>query len=345
MRTTRLPSRRSPTADTPDIGRTHPTRRVTSDTHVRAVANIHDRQHFRRAEPSVHGVVVMNTDVMTWFAEFERAKGLSPSTIRNRESTLRTLSAFIGKPLLEATTLDLRRYLGRDGITLATRRIYRHSMRAFYDFAVGDGLIESSPAAPLPEIRVPRGRPRPFTRAQIDAMLTSGAYRKTRAMITIGYYQGFRVSQIAQVHGHDIDLIGQTITTIGKGSKEATLPLRPEIAELAETMPRDDYWFPARAGQPGHIGGRSVTDLITKAKRRAGITDPRLTPHSLRHSHATHLIEAGVDVRVVQELLMHESLATTQIYTGVTESMKRRGIDMLPSLSAAVPDEPQLLVA
>jgi len=286
----------------------------------------------------------MNDDVMTWFADYQLAKGLSPSTLRNRESTLRTLQQFLGKPLLEATTIDLRRYLGRPGIALATRRIYRHSIRAFYEFAVSDGLIESNPALPLADIRVPRGRPRPFSRAQINAMLASGAYRKTRAMITIGYYQGFRVSQIARVHGHDIDLLGQTITTVGKGAKEATLPLRPEVAELAADMPRDDYWFPGRAGRPGHISGRSVTDLITKAKRRAGITDPRLTPHSLRHSFGTHLIEAGVDVRIVQELMMHESLSTTQIYTGVTEAMKRKGIDSLPRISGPAP-EPLRLVA
>lgn len=75
-----------------------------------------------------------------------------------------------------------------------------------------------------------------------------------------------------------------------------------------------------------------MTDLITKAKKRAGITDPKLTPHSLRHAFGTELVEAGVDIRVIQELMMHESLQTTQIYTGVPEERKRVALVALPRI-------------
>jgi site-specific recombinase XerD len=263
------------------------------------------------------------------YADYQRGEGLADTTICNREAVLRTLGAFTKLPLLELTTADLRRFLGRPGLSNGTRRTYSLALRAFYAYAVAEGLTDDNPAARLGTVRVPRAMPRPFTEAEIDRMLASGAYRRTRAMILLGFYQGFRVSSIAAVHGQDVDLVGMTIRTVGKGSKDRTLPLHPTIAELAESMPRDGWWFPARGGREGHVSPSSVSDLIKRAKRRAGITNPRLTAHSLRHGFATELVEAEVDIRVVQELMMHESLATTQIYTGVSERRKRDGIDAL----------------
>jgi integrase/recombinase XerD len=268
----------------------------------------------------------MDNDVLDTFAAYERGKGLAETTVRNRESILRTMQRATGRPLLEIELGDLRRYLGRAGVKAGTRRTERGAMIAFYTFTHEESLRDDNPTVRLSPITAPKGEPRPFTREQIDAMLTSGAYRKTRAMILLGYYQGFRVSSIARVHGRDIDLGGGTIRTVGKGSKERTLPLHPVIAELAAAMPADGWWFPARNGQSGHVSSASVTNLITIAKKRAGILDPNLTPHSLRHAFGTDLVEEGVDIRVIQELMMHESLATTQIYTGVSSRRKQEGI-------------------
>ena len=248
------------------------------------------------------------------FAEYERARNLAEATIRNRDSILRTARDKLGKLLIDMDLRDLRQYLGRPGNHPGTRRTERAAMRAFFHWLVEDGYRRDDPTARLAPIRVPKGEPRPFTPGQIDAML-SRSYTRTRAMILLGYYQGFRVSSIARVR---------------------TLPLHPVIAELAETMPTRDWWFPARGDHPGHVQPTSVTDLITRAKKRAGITDPTLTPHSLRHAFGTDLVEGGVDIRVVQELMMHESLATTQIYTRVSERLKREGISLLRARSIPV---------
>ena len=271
----------------------------------------------------------MNHDVTTAFASHQRATGLAPTTIRNRASFLRTLQTVTKKSLLDVTLQDLRTHLGRDGISAGTRRTERGAFVAFYRFCVDDGYLDIDPTLKLKPISAPKGTPRPFTPEQVDAMLHSGAYRKTRAMILLGYYQGFRVSSIARVHGHDIDRLAGRIRTIGKGSKDASLPLHPMIADLSATMPHDDWWFPARGSRDGPIDPASVTNLITIAKKRAGIRDPKLTPHSLRHAFATDLVEAEVDIRVVQELMMHDSLATTEIYAAVSERRKREGILML----------------
>ncbi|WP_193596057.1 tyrosine-type recombinase/integrase [Microbacterium sp. YJN-G] len=272
----------------------------------------------------------INTDLLAMFDDYQRAQDLAETTIRNRRSTLRTLAAGLPGTLLDADVFSLRRFMGQEGVTSATKRTYRVALRAFYAFLCTEGLREDDPSLKLPMIRVPRTEARPFTPTQVDAMLTSGAYKRTRAMILVGYRQGFRVSQIARVHGDDIDRSSMTITTVGKGRKERRLPLHPTIAELSLTMPLHSWWFPARKNPSEHMRPASVTELITKAKLRAGITDPHLTPHSLRHSFGTELVEHGVDIRIVQELLTHEDLSTTQIYTRVSDRMKAAGIIALP---------------
>lgn len=271
----------------------------------------------------------MTLQLLDQFAAYQRGNGLADTTVRNRHSILRTLRESAGEPLLDLTVHHLRAYLGRQGVKLGTRRTERGAMIALYSFLHDEGLRDDNPTDRLQPITAPKGEPRPFSPEQIDAMLASGAYFRTRAMILIGYYQGFRVSSIARVHGRDLDLLEMTIRTVGKGNKVRVLPLHPVVAELAKFFPTDDWWFPARSGRSGHVRGASVTNLITLAKHRAGITDPDLTPHSLRHAFGTDLVDNGVDIRVVQELMMHESLATTQIYTGVSARRKREGITTL----------------
>lgn len=271
------------------------------------------------------------SDLLADFTDFERSQGLADTTIRNRESILRSLARRSGHGPFDVTAADLRRQIGREGIAAGSRRTERGAIVAFFAFLQDDGYRVDNPASKLPTVSAPRGVPRPFSQDQISAMIEGGAYRRTRAMILLGYFQGFRVSQIARVRADDLDLAEGTIRTIGKGAKASTFPLHPVIRELAETMPDEGWWFPARGERDGHIHGSSVTNLITLAKKRAGITDPNLTPHSLRHAFATDLIEHGVDVRVIQELLAHSSLSTTQIYTGVSTRRKREGILALPA--------------
>ncbi|GGM58594.1 tyrosine-type recombinase/integrase [Microbacterium saperdae] len=271
-----------------------------------------------------------DTDALDAFADYQRSAGQSPATIRKRRSLLMGLVKY-DNPLVECDVFTLRRHLGRDDVMLATRSAERYAFIAFYRFLQEEGIRLDNPSTRLPSIRVPRGEPRPFSPEQFDTLLSSGAYRRTRHMICLGYYQGFRVSSIARVHGSDIDLVTNTITTIGKGRKHGRLPLHPAIREIAASMPTDDWWFPSPKDPSQPIKPGAVSDLIHDAIRRSGITDRKLTPHSLRHSFGSNLVDAGVDIRVVKELMMHESLSTTQIYTRVSESKKQEGIAALRS--------------
>lgn len=275
----------------------------------------------------------MDSESLSIFASHQRSQGLAAATIRNRNSILRGVHRRIHTSLLTVTTAQLREHIGREGISLGTRRTERAALAAFFAFAIDEGLRADDPTTRLTPVRAPRGTPRPFTREQIERMLATGAYKRARAMILLGYYQGFRVSSIARVHGRDIDLASGTIRTIAKGSKALVLPLHPVIAALAMTMPSDDWWFPAGGGRVGHVRPGTVTDAVRDAKRRAGIHDPQLTAHSLRHAFGTDLVDAGVDIRVIADLMGHESVATTQIYTGVSAERRREGLHRLDDIS------------
>lgn len=266
--------------------------------------------------------------VINAFTTYEHSRALAPTTIRNRLSIIGQLG--LNCDPVHADLTQLRTFVGKPGLTASTRRIYIHALRAFYHFLVNDGYRDDDPTLRIENIHVPRNLPRPFTWEQIQAMLESGAYRRTRCMILLGYYQGLRVSQIAAVHSDDIDLRDATLHTVAKGQVSLTLPLHTVLQDLAPTMPQG-FWFPRRDRTEGHMNTSSVTDLIRRAKLRAGITDPRLTAHSLRHSYGTHLLEAGVDIRVVQELMGHANISTTQVYTRVSDVQRRAGINALPA--------------
>jgi len=280
----------------------------------------------------------MDWDVLLTSYEVElRAQHRATRTIENRRILLRALAAQTGKPPAEITRDDLLARMGRkrvDGTPIAASSMQRErsDLQSFFAWAKEHHYIPKNPAKKLPKVTVPRTKPRPLTISQVEAMLTSGAYRRTRIMILLGLYQGLRAHEIAKFQGTDIDWSSNTVHVLGKGGKSSTLPLHPIVAAIASTMPTG-YWFPSRASRQDrspHIGYKAVSDLMTRAIRRAGITDQRLTGHSLRHAYGTELVAGGVDIRIVQELLRHESLNSTQIYTNVTEQQKAAGQAVLP---------------
>ena len=223
----------------------------------------------------------------------------------------------------------LRRDVGREEIAPSSRATTRATFLAFYTFVHDEGLRADNPALRLPVVMVPKRRPRPYTQEQIDRLLSSGAYKRTRAMILLAAYQGLRASEIARMHSDDVDLESGTMKVLGKGGRTDYLPLHAIIRDLAPTM-RDGWWFPARAGREGHIKGQSVSDLLTDARDRAGIVDKRLTGHSLRHSFGTELVRRGANIRAVQELMRHTSLSHTQQYTQVLDEDEREALAVLP---------------
>lgn len=142
-------------------------------------------------------------------------------------------------------------------------------------------------------------------------------------MVLLAALAGLRVHEIAKIRGEDIDREKATLAVIGKGNKRAVIPLHPILLELTETMPDVGYWFTPWDKPDEPITGKSCGQAISRAMKRAAVDG---SAHQLRHWYGTNLLESGADLRTVQELMRHESLATTQIYTRVTSERRRAAI-------------------
>jgi integrase/recombinase XerD len=234
-----------------------------------------------------------------------------------------------------ATPTGLRRRGERDTTRreLAPTSLRRRaaSIRGFYRFAYGDGLIDRDIAAHLDLPRQPRLLPDTLTVTDVEALLEATPDLRSRALLELLYAAGLRVSEALNLDLEDLSVDGGFVRVIGKGDKERLVPVG-EIALdwlgrwLAEDRPALlalHHVAPVRGG-PVFLGDRGrrlarqqAFAMVRSAAGRAGLATA-VSPHTLRHSFATHLLEGGADLRVVQELLGHASISTTQLYTHVT---------------------------
>jgi integrase/recombinase XerD len=207
------------------------------------------------------------------------------------------------------------------------------AVRGFHKFAVRDGLVETDPAAgvkpPAPAKRLPKALPLADVEAILEAAGSPGTTLalRDRALLEVLYGTGARISEAVGLDVDDLDSVDGTVLLRGKGGKQRLVPVgsyaqeavsaylvrgRPELVATGKGTPA--LFLNARGGR---LSRQSAWAVLVKAAERAGITKD-VSPHTLRHSFATHLLDGGADVRVVQELLGHASVTTTQVYTLVT---------------------------
>jgi integrase/recombinase XerC len=277
------------------------------------------------------------------FLQYLRAeRNASDLTIKSYREDLQALSehltvAHAGRcpPPGEITTLDLRGYVsglhtaGYAKTTVARRLA---SLRSFFRFGAREGWAKSNPAKPLRNPRKQRALPHFLSSEELDRLLAAPAKDdslglRDRAILETLYSAGLRVSELAGINQADLDMATGVLTVRGKGRKERLAPIG-SFAHKALTR-----WLAVRrvsAAEPQgplspvfvnkfgrRLTTRSVGRMLEKYLQQTGL-DQRTTPHTLRHSFATHLLDGGADIRSVQELLGHKSLTTTQIYTHVS---------------------------
>ena len=278
------------------------------------------------------------------FATHQEAASLSSKTIANREECLRLLATRTGRVPDEITTEDLERALARphartgEQLAAGTKMTERSYFQTFFAWLETSGRRGTDPAAVLHRIKKPRRKPRPFRQAQVERILDGGAYKRTRDIMTIAALSGLRIGEIVKIRGEDVDWDVGELHTVRKGALEHVIALHPVLIELAREYPRSGWWFPSPSSNVtfpnggGHILMKSASARVSYAIRQSGISSGRLTGHSFRHYYATQLLAGGVSIRVVQELLGHASLATTQLYTEVSPEQLHEGVSVLPSL-------------
>ena len=210
------------------------------------------------------------------------------------------------------------------------------SVRSFHRFLSREGAVDRDPASAVVQPRLPRSLPHPLRLDEITRLLESPDRRtsaglRDRAILEVLYGGGLRISELVGLDVDDLDLEEGSVRVLGKGGKEREVPLGRMAREAVGTyLSRGRPLFASRASRAalflntrgGRLTRQSCARLLSTHVRAAGI-DRHVTLHTLRHSFATHLLEGGADVRVVQELLGHSSVATTQIYTLVTKEHLR----------------------
>jgi len=241
-----------------------------------------------------------------------------------------------------ATASDLRRYLAHLREKHYSRASIARkiaSLRSFYKFLVREREVAENPAGAVRAPRLKRRLPTCLDLSEVDRLLSAppantllGA--RDRAILELLYSTGMRISELAQLDMRNLDRFGEVALLRGKGRKERITPIgRAAMAAVEHYLGlRQRYW----AGRPAadaralflnkngqRLSARSVRRMLEKYARATGL-GRHVSPHTLRHSFATHMLDSGADLRAVQELLGHESLSTTQIYTHVSTDRMRR---------------------
>jgi integrase/recombinase XerD len=276
-------------------------------------------------------------------------RGLAPNTLEAYRRDLRRYAEFLGtrgvKDPVAAGEAEIAAFVAHlSEAEFEPGKRYRPSsvaralaaVRSLHRFLVLEGDTEADPAEGVARPKVPRTLPRPLSVDEVAALVAAPAgddpaALRDRAILETLYGAGLRISELVGLDVDDVDLDEGSVRAVGKGSKERVVPLgrfavralegylvrgRPD---LASARTRGALFLNQRGGR---LTRQGCTNIIKAMARRAGIRK-RVTPHMLRHSFATHLLEGGADVRVVQELLGHASVATTQIYTLVTKDRLR----------------------
>jgi integrase/recombinase XerD len=271
-------------------------------------------------------------------------RGLARNTL---EAYRRDLSRYsehlVSRGMQDATEADeaaVAEFVGwLSGTEYAEGRRYRASsvaralaaVRTFHLFLLREGEAKANPAERVARPKVPRTLPRPLSVAEVEAILavpTDGDIpgMRDRAILEALYGAGIRISELVGLDVDDVDLEEGSVRVLGKGGKERVVPVGRFAVEAVSaylTRARPALAGPRSGGalflnqRGGRLTRQGTANILKQAAVKSGLSK-RVTPHTLRHSFATHLLEGGADIRVVQELLGHATLATTQIYTLVT---------------------------
>lgn len=275
-------------------------------------------------------------ETLSYWTAYMRTADLAERTIRERLIFIRHLHRETSG-VFSVTKRELIEWMAAQPWSNSTRVHRRSALNTFFAWMQEEGLRADNPAFQLPKVQMRPRDPRPFRVEEIEMLLASGIYKRTRVMVALYYYIGLRASEIAAVHGgEDVDWERRTLTTVGKGGKVKELPMPDALWAIVQDMPRDAYWFPNHqpnrwfeAGQ-GHITGQSVSAVLGDAIRRAGL---KHKPHDLRAATATEMNRRNVSAFVIQGGMRHERMDTTNHYLKVDMEQIRAGYEVLPVVS------------
>ena len=286
----------------------------------------------------------MTRDLIREYLSYCRVeKGLAANSIASYETDLARLSIWTDKNELDLLTLtrqDLREWLidlGTENLSENSRRRLISAVRGFYKFLMFDGHVTKNPAEDLVAPQKGVYLPRFLNRAEIEMLLSAPDTStenglRDRAILELMYASGLRVSEAVTLRIHDIDIDAGILTCTGKGSKTRRVPVGSSAVEWIKSYLairrkfeniEVDKMFVNSNGSP--ITRQSIYVSITEHALKCGLVG--VSPHTLRHSFATHLVQNNADIRSVQQMLGHTDISTTQIYTHITSTQLKKNYD------------------
>ena len=286
----------------------------------------------------------MNRDLIREYLSYLRVeKGLAKNSLSAYEHDLSKLKAWAEKNglAMEALTRqDLREWLidlGRTKLTDNSKRRMVSALRGFYKFLMIDGHLKNNPAENLDLPQKGLYLPKFLNQAEMDILLAAPDVStepglRDRALIELMYACGLRVSEAVDLKIHDIDIESGILTTTGKGGKTRRVPVGSSAVEwlksyLSVRRKKENIEianvFVTLTGHP--LNRQSIYKLVREYGEKVGLTE--ISPHTLRHSFATHLVQNRADIRSVQQMLGHADISTTQIYTHMTDAHLRKSYE------------------
>ncbi len=278
-------------------------------------------------------MAVLEQDVEDYLASLASERGLSRHTVAAYRRDLAQYLAFLngGNPS-SSRVAGFVQSLNARGLAASSVARKTAAVRGLHRFQVAEGIAEDDPTVLVDTAKRPRPLPKALTLDEVLALLetpdsTTSAGRRDRAILEFLYASGARVSEAAGLDLEDVDLESGTAIVTGKGNKQRLVPLGTYAVSAIENYLPDRLSFRTAGRDSGALflnirGGRlsrqGLWGIVRKAGELAGIPLDRVSPHVLRHSAATHMVERGADLRSVQQLLGHATITTTQVYTRVT---------------------------
>lgn len=291
-----------------------------------------------------------NRHLDTFLEMMAAERGAARNTLAAYRRDLVDLAGFLkrrGRPLEAADTENLRDYLAavRAAGHKATTQARRLSaIRQFYAFLLAEAVRSDDPSHLIDAPKIGQALPKYLSEDEVDRLIAAARNQegpdglRTVALVELLYATGLRVSELVGLKLANIARNGQTLTVMGKGSKERMVPLSdPARDAVAAWLAARDasqqkgkakslFLFPA-GGREGHLPRGAFNDILKDLARAAGIDEGRVSPHVLRHSFASHMLAHGADLRSLQQMLGHADISTTQIYTHVLDERLKRLVE------------------
>jgi len=277
-------------------------------------------------------------------------RGFSPNTLDAYRNDLYQMVEYVERDARYRSVIPSWQNFGKHGlasymvdlksrgyaVTTLARKVA--ATKSFFNFMVADGKLSENPAEKVTSPKVGKSLPDAITIAEVRELISQPAKstgpeaKRDRAMLELLYASGMRVSEMIALNLDDVDINNNTVRCFGKGSKERIVPVYPQAAQsvaiyikdIRPAMVHRDNELALFVNQRGERLTRQGLWQILKGYAKAAGLSSKVTPHTLRHSFATHMLSGGADLRAVQEMLGHANISTTQIYTHVSSEHIRR---------------------